>query len=193
MRKARKGRPIGAVNRAANATLWEPKDWKPLYEQIILFAISGRNNKEIAHIVKRTPAMVGMVLRSQAAKKRQAELLNNVRETVFAGVDERLAEATVAGAEKIHKVMTDEQYFEVAPFAVFDRAMKLLTGSGKLSANEKQAQLNVQKMLVVQGDQAQDLVKGLLEANEVQRMHEKEEVGTDVISENYNVEERKVS
>jgi len=193
VRKARRGRPVGAVNRAANATLWEPKDWKPLYEQIILLSISGRNNKDIALLVKRTPAMVGMVLRSQAAKKRQSELLENVRETIFAGIDEKIAEATVAGADRIHTVMTDKAYFEATPFAVVDRAMKLLQSSGNLSVNEKAAQLNVDKMLVLQGDQTSDLVKGLLEANEVQRMHQKEEVGVNVISKNYTEEERKVS
>lgn len=193
-RKAKRGRPVGAVNRPANATLWEPKDWKPLYEQIVLLSISGRNNKDIAHVIDRTPAMVGMVLRSQAAKKRQEALLKNVRETVFAGVDERIAEATVAGADKIHKLMTEEQYFEASPFAVADRAIKLLQGSGKLGAGEKAAQLNVDKMLVLAGDQSAELVKGLLEANEVQRMHEKQEIGMDIISENYNEsEDRKVS
>jgi hypothetical protein len=89
--------------------------------------------------------------------------------------------------------MTEDQFFEAAPFAVADRAIKLLQSSGKIGVAEKAAQLNVDRMVVIHGDQANDLVKGLLEANEVQRMHGKEEVGTNVISTNYNEEERKAS
>lgn len=147
---------------------WRPKKWKPIYDQIVLLSVAGRSNKEIAEIVGVTPVHVGNVLRSPQASLIRGDILRKMQDKAIESVPEIIVKTTPMAAKRIRALIESDELFEKAPFAVADRAFKLLQTTGHLNSEASKAPVH-EKTFIVSEEVAARLMEGMRRADDARK------------------------
>lgn len=158
---------------------WQPKEWTPVYEQMVLLHCSGKSNIYIAHMFDRTPQIVSMVLNCDFAKKLKLDILENLRENVTVDIRTRLKVLSDKALERVESIITDDKHFDDSPFSVFDRAIKVLEINKEIDGDKRSSiagVMNVDRMILIAPEHSQILAEGLSKANEAKLLHGKKEI-----------------
>ncbi len=172
------GRGIVDGRRKRGAKLkWAPRRWKPLYDQMIILSVAGRNNKEIAEALDVTPVHVGNVLNCGQAKIILKALISKMRTEAISDITEiptRLNASLDEASKRLLNYFKNDDVAKSAPGAMADRAMKLLTGLGHLKTgdpNKQSNKLNIKKAYFL-GEEAYDRLSTAIEKSDrAQEVH----------------------
>ncbi|HEC64134.1 MAG TPA: hypothetical protein ENI23_02440, partial [bacterium] len=136
--KRKRGRPRNDdPNRPARLIKWVPKQWTPIYEQIVSLDCMGVSQKKIAEQFNMTNVMVSKVCCTPQAKIIRRKVLEFLAEKNKVFQEERFDRVQVRAMERISSVLEDEELFTADPFAVVDRAFKLLEKTGRIGGRDK--------------------------------------------------------
>lgn len=145
------------------AKKWEPKEWRPQYEEIVLESARGASNKALAQKHGVTPQTICNINRTEQARKIRAELIANIRNTGLTMQQRRLLLADKA-LERIEEYFENDVEAQKRPGAMADRAMKMLVGVGELKGES-----NENKNLIVIGDELGEKLLGALTKSDLVR------------------------
>lgn len=147
---------------------WNPKQWHPVYEEVVLLDCLGLSRKEIAlekgftetHITSicQTPqaGMIREIFRRRMVKKYEQTVENRL---------ETLAQRAM---DRVEEVITDDDLAKKNPLGLFDRAITVLKSTNKI----KEAPSQVNNNTLIVSDEAMDkLTRGLDLADEARRLH----------------------
>src|SRR3990172_6975361 len=167
------GRPLGSKNKNYDDPIliqsWVPLKWQPVYETKVALHIAGKSNIYIGEALDYTPTQVGNILRSPEALAIKRSYIERVRENTSTEIPEQLEELKRLAVNHLKTLLEDTDKAKEAPFAMANFSMGFLKGIGTLSDGGAKVTNNT---LIAMSPQAQvDLVKGLMEANEVKRLH----------------------
>ena len=171
--KRKRGRPRNDdPNRPARLVKWIPKEWKPVYEQIVSLDCMGVPQKEIAEKFNFTHVMISRICSTPQAKIIRRKVLEILAEKNKVFQEERFARTQVRAMERISSVMEDDALFMADPFAVVDRAFKLLEKTKVIGGSN--SDLNVAGNLTVNNLTQNVLLEikdGLAKSREAKELH----------------------
>lgn len=160
---------------------WIPKTWRVEYEKMVALSVIGLSNKMIAQKMDYTPVHVSNILNMDQAEMLRQQLLAKMREgsisgpvTEIADIGVILSAAALSGAKRIKTFIENDDRFENQPLAVVDRSFELLKGLKHLKTAAETSGGNGTQIgaIVIGGQVAQNLMDGLVKANNVRKLHE---------------------
>lgn len=147
---------------------WSPKKWKPLYDQVVAMHCMGLNNKQVAERFGITDQHVCNILGCDKAEIVKELIRRKMNEDMAATVADRLSGLETKATKIIDRVLNDEALIENKPLAMFDRAVSLLKGIGKLESDGVKVQHNT---INVDAQQVALLINGIEKSNEAMKLH----------------------
>lgn len=161
-------------------TKWVAKKWKPEYEKMVAYSVIGWSNKKIGLELGYTKEHVSNVLNLPQAEELKDKLAAKMREKTLSIPDtlQYVAEKT---ADRLRKVMDNDELFERHPFAVIDRGMDVLKGLSHLKGGGNGGggnNINAQNVFLLPANNAQNLFDGMAKADEALRLNPAKEVKT---------------
>lgn len=113
-------------------TKWVPRKWQPEYERMVAYSAMGWSNIKIAQELKYTTVHVSNVLNLPQAKELRDKILARMRERTLEDVPNILQRIALKTAERLETVVNDDEMFLKTPFAIIDRGLDILKGTGHL-------------------------------------------------------------
>lgn len=125
------------VKNGKGSLRWRPKEWLPIYEQIVVLSIAGRSNKDLASMFAYTEQHVCNILHTPEASLVRGLVLEKMRERAVEGIPAKLEATATKAAERIHDAIHDDELFEKSPFAIVDRSFRVLEAAGHIKSGDK--------------------------------------------------------
>ena len=173
--KRKRGRPRNdELDRPARIAKWVPKEWTPVYEQIVSLDCMGVPQKKIAEQFNLTNVMVSKICSTPQAKIIRRAVLESLSEKNKVFQEERFARTQVRAMERISEVMEDDALFTSDPFAVVDRAFKLLEKTKVIGGGDVKGDINIAgdvKINQLSQTAIVELKEGLEKARESKELH----------------------
>ncbi len=175
--KRKRGRPRNDdPNRPARLVKWIPKEWKPVYEQIVHLDCMGVSQAKIAAQFDYTPVMISKICCTPQAKIIRRKVLELLAEKNKVFQEERFGRTQVQAMERISAVMEDDELFMADPFSVVDRAFKLLEKTGRIGGRDKgdinvAGDLTVNKVSNLSQTAIVEIKDGLAKSREAKELH----------------------
>ncbi|HEC66962.1 MAG TPA: hypothetical protein ENI23_16930 [bacterium] len=171
--KRKRGRPRNDdPNRPARLVKWIPKEWTPIYEEITTLDCMGMPQKEIAEKFEMTPVMVSKICCTPQAKIFRRKVLEILAERNKVFQKDRFERTQVRAMERISSFMEDDNLFAADPFAVVDKAFKLLEKTRVLGGGESRGDINIAGNVNMLSQTAiVELKDGLAKAREAKELH----------------------
>jgi len=135
---ARKGRyhPDGR-QRAPKLTKWVPNEWKPVYEEIVQLDAAGVDQEVIAARYNFTRAHIVNICGTPHAKIIRAGITKRLVEAGAEAPQTRMMRIAEKAMKRVETIITDDDIFANAPFAVADRSARFLKTIGVFGREEK--------------------------------------------------------
>ena len=168
--KRGRGRPRKGEITSARISKWIPKTWTPIYEEIVSLDCMGMPQKEIAKKFNFTAVMISKICSTPQAKIFRRMVLETLAKRNKVFQEERFERSQVRAMERISSLMEDDELMETDPFAVVDRAFKLLEKTKVLGGGEKVGDINVTVNNLSQ-TAIVELKDGLAKAREAKELH----------------------
>lgn len=160
----------------SNNKKWVPKKWESLFDEWVLRSVLGASNVDIAEKYKYTKQHVSAVLNTPQAKLLRRQLHDNLRKSIELRTEERISHLQDKALSRMTAVLDDNDLAASQPFAMFDRSVKILQGTGILKVDDK-GTVNKNTILM-----APELARGILEgikmADKAKLLNAAEEVFT---------------
>ena len=173
--KRKRGRPRNDdPNRPARLVKWVPKRWTPVYEEIVSLDCIGVSQKKIAEQFKLTTVMISKICCTPQAKIFRRMVLERLAEKNKVFQEGRFSRTQVRAMERISEVIEDDNLFAADPFAVVDRAFKLLEKTGHIGNKDKGGDLNVAGNVTVNNltqNAILEIKEGLAKSREAKELH----------------------
>lgn len=121
---------------------WEPKDWKPHYDEIVVLACHGVSNIVIAERYQLTPQQVSNILNTDTGKEKIAETRKKHLEKLSETIGGRLENISVRAVDVIEQVLSNENTVKDlaanSPLSLISSMMGVLKATGKVKdSNER--------------------------------------------------------
>ena len=174
--KRKRGRPRKGEEGAARIAKWIPKHWTPVYEQIVHLDCMGVSQKKIAAQFSITNVMVSKICSTPQAKIIRRKILELLAEKNKVFQEDRFGRVQVRAMERISAVMENDELFMADPFAVVDRAFKLLEKTGRIGGRDKgdinvAGDLKVSNVSNLSQTAIVEIKDGLAKAREAKELH----------------------
>ncbi|KKN22421.1 hypothetical protein LCGC14_0915450 [marine sediment metagenome] len=171
--KRKRGRPRNDdPYRPAQIVKWVPKEWKPVYEEIVSLDCMGVSQKEIAKQFNYTKVMISKICCTPQAKIFRRKVLEVLAERNKVFQTERFERTQVQAMERISSLMEDDKLFETDPFAVVDKAFKLLEKTRVLGGGESRGNVNILgDVNMLTQNAILEIKDGLAKSREAKKLH----------------------
>jgi hypothetical protein len=127
-----------AVSKVESKEKWQPKEWRPEYQLIVVLSTANYSGDDIVEIMAEkynysvTKQHVSNILNTDKAKEIKAEILGKVIEKTEKTVEENLELMERLAASRLVELLKNDKLMEDNPFSVADRSIKILEGRAKL-------------------------------------------------------------
>ena len=170
--KRGRGRPRKGEVTSARISKWIPKTWTPIYEEIVSLDCMGMPQKEIAKKFNFTAVMISKICSTPQAKIFRRMVLETLAKRNKVFQEDRFERSQVRAMERISSLMEDDELMETDPFAVVDRAFKLLEKTKVLGGSESKGDINIAGNVNMLSQTAiVELKDGLAKAREAKELH----------------------
>lgn len=158
---------------------WEPKEWRPEYQLIVVLSTANYTGDQISEIMESkynytvTKQHVSNILNTERAKQIKAEILGKVIEKTEKTVEENLELMERLAASRLVELLKNDSLMEQNPFSVADRSIKILEGRSKLkvAAASSQPQQQQNNFFSLPPEVLARINSGLNKTQEVQQLH----------------------
>ncbi len=155
-----------------NRPRWNPKQWHPVYEEVVMLDVMGYKRTEIATMKGFTPAHITNICKSKEAEVIRSLVINKLRDTVLnkseRTIEERMDAVASKAVERIEAVIENDELAEKSPFAVFDRATTYLRSVGKIKDPDRDTS---SRPLMIPVESMKILMDGIRVSDEAKRLH----------------------
>lgn len=168
------------VTRRARITRprWNPKEWHPIYEEVVLLDCMGYKRSEIGARMGFSEMHVTNILKTPQAAIVRKLVIARINNKAMQTIEQRLETVTEKAMTRVEEVINDDELAKKNPLGIFDRAITLLKGTRKIQPEESGT--HIQKALIVSEQQFDKLLKGTALADEARRLHAAEPVEAEV-------------
>lgn len=147
---------------------WNPKEWHPVYEEVVLLDCLGYARTIIAAEKGFTEEHITNILKTDHARLIREVFRRKLEVKVDQTIDQRFETIAHKAMKRVEEVMNNDTLAEKNPLGLFDRAIVLLKAAGKIKDEPKQITNNT---LIVSDEQMDKLTKGIAVSDEARRLH----------------------
>lgn len=147
---------------------WNPKQWHPVYEEVVLMDCLGLARKDIALEKGFTEQHITNICGTPQAKIIRELFRKRMAQKYEGTIEDRLERITHKAMSRIEDVINDDKIAEKNPLGLFDRAITVLKSTNKIREAPPTV---VEKQLVVTDEQMAQLIAGTKKADEAKRLH----------------------
>lgn len=160
------------ANRRARITRprWNPKEWHPIYEEVVLLDCMGYKRSEISLRMGFTEMHVTNILKTEQAAIVRKLVIARINGKAMQTIEQRLENVTLKAMQRVEDIMNDDKLAEKNPLGIFDRAITVLKGTRKIQP-EDSGGTHINKALIVSEHQFDRLIKGTALADEARRLN----------------------
>src|SRR5258706_9458579 len=126
----------------SNKKKWVPAKWESLFDEWVLRSVLGASNNDIAEKYHYSRQHVSAVLNTPQAKLLRRQLHDNLRKSIELKTEERIAHLQDKALLRMTQLVDDDDLAAAQPFAMFDRSVVILKGTGVLKSDEKGGGIN---------------------------------------------------
>jgi len=168
------------TNRRARITRprWNPKEWHPIYEEVVLLDCMGYKRSEIALRMGFTEMHVTNILKTEQAGIVRKLVIARINGKAMRTIEQRLETVTEKAMQRVEDIMNDDKLAEKNPLGIFDRAITLLKGTRKIQPEDTGTHIN--RALIVSEHQFDRLIKGTALADEAKRLNSAQPVEAEI-------------
>jgi hypothetical protein len=123
---------MGSVAEAYTSSKWNPKEWHPVYEQVVALSAAGWSNEKVGNMVGLGKQQVSNILSSPKGKQKLQDYINTVATGAERSLNSRLSKIAEVTVGRVEAYFNDDELFMKAPGAMTDRSLKFLKGIGQL-------------------------------------------------------------
>lgn len=136
--KRKRGRPKkdDLTHRRASIQKWQPKTWKPIHEEIVALDCAGAPHAMIAAKVGKSIQYVSKICNTPQAMIIKRHALKTMIAKNKEIQEERIEQMQAKAMERISDTLENDQLYAAEPFAVVDKAFKLLTQTGVMGSKK---------------------------------------------------------
>lgn len=127
--KKKRGRPPGSRRRGMKK--WQPKIWKPLYEQMVALDVAGKSNIEIGQTFGYTPQQVSNILTCDKAVEIKFQIIKRVRNKVGSAVGDKLAAIQSKTIERTYDLLHNDEWNKNSPIAIIKTGLLVGKATGQ--------------------------------------------------------------
>lgn len=152
-----------------NRPRWNPKEWHPVYEEVVLMDVLGYKRSEIALEKGFTETHITNILKTEQAsiiRKIVIKRMEQKREETITQRLDRIAEKAMA---RVEEVIENDDLAAKNPLGIFDRAIATLRAAKKISA-EDEGRVN-NKNIFITDEAMTRLMKGTEIADRAKQLH----------------------
>jgi len=155
---------------------WNPKEWHPIYEEVVLLDCMGLKRSEIASRIGFTEMHISHILKTEQAQIVRKLVIARINGKAQQTIEQRLETVTLKAMQRVEDVINNDVLAEKNPLGLFDRAITLLKGTRKIQPEDGGTHIN--RALIVSEQQFDKMIKGTALADEAKRLHSgtKEEI-----------------
>lgn len=155
-------------NARAPEDKWQPSEWKPIYQEMVVYKSKGLTNIEIGRLTNFTPQQVMNILTSEAGKY----ALNKVVSLLEDHTEKEVEELGEVAMRRVRDLLEDDLLYEQKPFAIADRSMTYLRGINKLKSDSPSAVTNNQQNIIIGDEAMKALLDGLSKSDRARQIHQ---------------------
>lgn len=133
--KRKRGRPPGSRRRAMKK--WQPKVWKPLYEQMVALDVTGKSNVEIGQTFGYTPQQVSNILTCDKAIEIKFQIIKRINKKVGTAVGDKLAAIQSKTIERTYNLLHDDNLNQISPIAIIKTGLAVGKATGQFKDDTK--------------------------------------------------------
>lgn len=148
---------------------WNPKEWHPIYEEVVLLECMGLKREEIAARVGFTEQHITNITKTPQAAIIRKLITARINQKATQTIEQRLESVATKAMQRVEDVMNNDVLAEKNPLGIFDRAITLLKGTQKIKSEEGGTKIN--RALIVSEQQFDRLIKGTALADEARRIN----------------------
>lgn len=179
--KRGRGRPPGS-NRVAVAK-WQPKTWKPIYDQIVSLSVMGKTHQEICNIVgKYNTQQISNVLTSDQGMQVKAAMVVRIRDKLNQTIGNRVDNIIDRTVALTTQLLNDEEACKRAPINIIKTGLLVGKAVGRLQPDQPNSGGNVnsgnttvnhvnQTLNVIGESGIATLVKAMEKSDEARRLN----------------------
>lgn len=182
--KRKRGRPPLPVKRTKirfPSAKWIPKKWRPEYEIIVSMYAAGMSRKAIIEKFYEfsgtlyTEQHITNICNTAEAQRILTGNIDHIRKRANDEISLKLTEIQKKAVERVSQVIENDNLFRESPFAVVDRAFKVLEmGVGKKETPQNNGTFGntlISSALIMTPEAAQILADGTRKADEARRLY----------------------
>lgn len=180
--KKKRGRPPGSRRRAMKK--WQPKVWKPLYEQMVALDVAGKSNIEIGQTFGYTPQQVSNILTCDKAIEVKFHIIKRINKRVGTAVGDKLAAIQSKTIERTYNLLHDDGLNQISPIAIiktgllvgkatghFKEDSKSFDNSGSNSGNSTINNITQNNLNLIGASGIETLINALAKSDEARRIN----------------------
>jgi hypothetical protein len=164
---------------------WVPKEWRPEYQRIVGYSACGISNIEIAQKLGFTKEHVSNILNLPEAKQLLAKITLKLAQNQDFNISTEMTQLVEQSFKRVKAVMNDDKLFEQSPFAIIDRGLEIMKGSGLLRGGGNGAppslvggNISNVNLFNLPPELSERLVEGLEKSNRAREIHAPRELKT---------------
>lgn len=162
---------------------WFPKQWKPIFDEMILYSISGVPLEQIAKKYKYSYTHASTILNSPQAQIIRRQMLESLRKNVLAKQSERLEDLKDISLQRVSELLHDDNLMEKNPFGVADKAITVLKGTGVLqSEGSNNTTLNARNAVFLPPELAKGLLEGISMADKAKQLNAQAPLEVEIVT-----------
>ena len=123
---------MGSVAEAYTSKKWDPKEWHPVYEQVVALSAAGWSNERVGNMVGLGKQQVSNILTSPKGKQKLQEYISTVANGAEKSLTARLSRIAEVTVTRVEDYFSNDELYMKAPGAMTDRSLKFLKGIGQL-------------------------------------------------------------
>lgn len=180
--KRKRGRPPGSRRRGMKK--WQPKNWKPLYEQMVALDVAGKSNVEIGLLFGYTPQQVSNILTCDKAIEVKFAIIKRIRNRVGTAVGDKLAAIQSKTIERTYNLLHDDELNKNSPIAIIKTGLLVGKATGQFkddprssefggsnSGNSTVTNITQNNLNLIGASGIQTLVDALAKSDEARRIN----------------------
>lgn len=152
-----------------NRPRWNPKQWHPVYEEIVLLDSLGYKNIAIAEMKGFTKEHISNILCTPQAKLIKQLILARMEKKRDETIDQRLERIAEKAMSRVEETINNDELAAKNPLGLFDRAITVLKATNKIK--EQPTAVDNSRTIIVTDTQMEKLNRAMQLSDEAKQLN----------------------
>lgn len=152
-----------------NRPKWSPKQWHPVYEEVVLLDMLGYKNIVIAEMKGFTKEHISNILNTPQAKLIKELTVKRMEKKREETIEQRLDRLANKAMERLEETINNDELAAKNPLGLFDRAITVLKSTNNIK--EQPTSVDNSRTIIVTDAQMEKLNRAMALSDEAKQLN----------------------